>query len=113
MADDLKKAIRLQPRVYDAPADIETAIRYWLKFKARRLDVADALVYLRTALEALFLDDGNRTELTFRLATHGAWYTGRNRLERQTRFEELKNVYGAASRAVHGGRAKNAGAQLL
>ena len=112
-AHDLKEAIRLQAELRKSPATVQTAIRYWLKSKARRLDVADSLVYLRTALEALFLDDGNRVELTFRLATRGAWYTGRNRVERQERYDVLTKVYGAASGAVHGGSAKSSSAELL
>ena len=105
-ADDFKEAIRLQPRVRNPPDDVEIAIRYWLKSKDRRLDVADGLVYLRTALEALFLDRGNRAELGFSLATNGAWYTGRNRQERRDRFDVLKQVYAAGSDAVHGRRVK-------
>ena len=111
--ENLKEAIRLQPDLCGAPPDIRTAIRYWLKSKARRVDVEDGLVFLRTALEALFLDDGNRGELTFRLATHGAWYTGRNRVERRDRYDVLKKTYGAASGAVHAGRVTKGSAELL
>lgn len=112
-AKHLKEAIRLQPLLCDAPASVRTAFEYWLKSKGRRPDTADRLVFLRTALEALFLDDSNRAELTFRLATNGAWYTGRNRAERQRRFDVLKKVYAAASGAVHSGRAQEDGARLL
>ena len=110
---DLNEALRLQLKLRTIPSDVRTTIRYWLKSKARDLDVADALVYLRTGLEALFLDGGTRAELTFRLATHGAWYTGRNRVERQARYDVLKNVYGAASGVVHAGRVKGDGDRLL
>ena len=109
-AQDLKEAIRLQPDLCSPPTDVQKALRYWLKSKARRTDVPDGLVYIRTALEALFLDDGNSAELRFRLATNGAWYTGRNRVERQDRFDVLKKVYSAASGAVHGkGKKKRRG----
>lgn len=111
-ADNLKEALRLQPELRKPPADVQTALQYWLKSKARRPDDADRLVFLRTALEALFLDSGNDRELTFRLATNGAWYTGRNRVERRRRYDVLKKVYRAASGAVHGGRVKNAGTLL-
>ena len=30
------------------------------------------------SLEAMFIDRGNAAELTYRLATNGAWYTGRS-----------------------------------
>ena len=59
-ADDLKEATRLQPQLCTPPPNVETALKYWLKSKARRPDAADRLVFLRTALEALFLDGGNR-----------------------------------------------------
>ena len=111
-ADNLKEAIRLQPHVHDLPRDVETALRYWLKSKNQRLELADRLVYLRTALEALFLDN-RQGEFTFRLATNGAWYTGRNRVDRRSRYNVLKDVYRAASVAVHGQPMKNCAAELL
>ena len=112
-AKDMKEALRIQPSLRTAPTDMQTAIRYWLKSKARRTDDWDGLVFLRTALEALFLDDGPRTELAFRLATHGAWYTGRNRDERIERYDVLRKVYGAASGVVHSGHAKPGSTALL
>ncbi|MCY4550216.1 MAG: hypothetical protein OXC28_17755 [Defluviicoccus sp.] len=112
-ADDLKQAIRLQPRLLNPSASVQTAFRYWLKSKSRRPDWADCMVSLRTALEALFLDRGNRAELTFRLATNGAWYTGRNSAERRQRYDVLRKVYAAASAAVHSGRVKSTEAGLL
>ncbi len=112
-ADNLRKAIRLQPELRNLPPSVETAFQYWLKSKSRRPDSADRLVFLRTALEALFLDGGNRAELTFRLATNGAWYTGRNPAERRQRYNTLKNVYAAASGAVHSGRVKKNAERLL
>ena len=65
----LKEAIQLQPELCKPPANVETALDYWLKSKARRPDAADRLVFLRTALEALFLDRGNQAELAFRLGS--------------------------------------------
>ena len=112
-AVDLKEALRIQPSLCAPPTDIGIAIRYWLKSKARRTDVWDGLVFLRTALEALFLDDGITGELAFRLATHGAWYTGRNRDERRNRFDVLKRLYREASRVVHSGRIKDGSPELL
>ena len=112
-ADDLKEALRLQPKFRNMPDGVETALRYWLKSKARRPDLADRLVFLRTALEALFLDRSNRAELAFRLATNGAWYTGRNPAERRQRYNTLKDVYGAASGAAHSGRVKKTAETLL
>ena len=111
--DELKKALRLQPKLCKLPADVETALHYWLKSKARHPDNADRLVFLRTALEALFLPSGNRSELTYRLATNGAWYTGRNSDQRRQRFNVLRKIYAAASGAVHAGRVNKKDASLL
>ena len=111
-ARDFKEALRLHPELFKPPADVERALRYWLKSKARRADTADRMVFLRTAMEALFLD-GNRGALAYRLATNGAWYTGRNRMERLDCFDDLKKVYGAASGAVHGRGVKAGSTELL
>ena len=96
-----------------APEASHPALKYWLKSKDRRVEASDSLVFLRTALEALFLPAGNSGELTFRLATYGAWYTGRNRDERRDRFNLLKKVYGAASGAVHGRGLRRSDSALL
>lgn len=110
---DLKTAVHLQPELCNPPADVQTALRYWLKSKARRADFEDRLVFLRTALEALFLDKGFQGELTYRLATNGAWYTSANAVERRKRFDLLKKVYAAASGAVHSGSVKKREEGLL
>ena len=112
-AGDLKQALRIRPRLCAASTDIQIAVRYWLKSKARRTDDWDGLVFVRTALEALFLDARERGALALRIATHGAWYTGRNREERRDRFDVLKKVYGAASGVVHSGRLKDGSTGLL
>ena len=95
------------------PDSVETALRYWLKSKARSTSLAGRVVFLRTALEALFLDRSNRAELAFRLATNGAWYTGRNPTERRQRFDTLKEVYGDASGAAHSGSIRKTAEKLL
>ena len=95
------------------PDSVEPALRYWPKSKARSTSLADRLVFLRTALEALFLDRSSRAELAFRLATNRTWYTGRNPAERRQRFDTLKEVYGAASRAANSGSVKKTAEKLL
>lgn len=112
-ADHLKKALRLQPELRNMPDSLKTALRYWLKSKSRRSDPADRLVFLRTALEILFLPKDSHGEFTYKLATNGAWYTGRDRAERRHNHEVLTKVYRAASAAVHTGSASDAQAALL
>ena len=109
----LKRALKLQSGLCSLSIDIETAIRYWLKSKARGVDSEDRLIFLRTALESLFLDEGFQGELGFRLSVNGAWYTSGNSVERRKRFDQLKKVYAAASGAVHGGRVKKQNEVLL
>ncbi len=47
-------------------------MRHWLQSKALHPDTVDRLVFLRTALEALFLRTGVNGKLAFRLAINGA-----------------------------------------
>ena len=101
--DLFNEALRLQPTLCNSAANVETAIHYWLKSKAQDVDLNDAHVFLRTALESLFLNQGNRHELSFQLALRGAWYTGRNPSDRQARQDDLSKFYDAASGAVHSG----------
>ncbi len=112
-ARDLQEAVRLVPVLCNLPDEVGTAFDYWLKSKERGLGVPDALIFIRTALEALFLDRDHQGELAYRLATNGAWYTGRNREQRRERFDALRKVYGAASGAVHGRGAGKGAAVLL
>ena len=81
---------------------LEIAIDRWLSSKGPR-DLADRLIDLRIALEALFLDHSDNAELAFRLATRGAWYLGEGVHERKRISGDLRNVYRAASRVIHAG----------
>ena len=79
-------------------------LRRWMNSKRSSADLADRFIDLRIALEALYLGDGG-TELGFRLATRGAWHLGTNFDERKAYHKILRDVYNAASNAVHTGRA--------
>lgn len=103
-----RTATDLLPKMHSLSDEIKTALKYWHKSKAYGVDPIDAFVYLRTALEALFIGKGNQTELRYRLSLVGAWYTGRDRTDREARFESLSQFYKAASSAVHTGRVKGA-----
>ena len=63
----------------------------------------DLAIDLRIALESLFLDDGNRAELSFRLALRAAWYLGAEGDERTKIFEAVRDAYNIGSKAVHTG----------
>ena len=70
----------------------------WMPFPS----YSDCFVELRMALEALYLNDVSG-ELTFRLATRGAWHLGRNLDERREIYDTLRRVYAVTSKAVHAG----------
>lgn len=80
---------------------LEQAISRWMRSK-RGGNVADQLIDLRIALEALYLPDDN-SELSFRLANRGAWHLGSNFEERLKCQETLSKAYSLASKAIHAG----------
>ena len=55
---------------------LDTAVSRWIKSKRSNASLADKFIDLRIALEALYLEDDNKTEKGFRLATRGAWHLG-------------------------------------
>ncbi len=60
-------------------------------------------LFLRIALESLFLDQGNNAELSFRLALRAAWYLGAEGDERSKIFDAVRDAYNIGSKAVHTG----------
>ena len=81
---------------------LESALYRWSRSKEPGQDFANQLIELRIALESLYAGPG-RTEVTFRQAAHGALHLGRDYKERLRYRKLLKDVYGLASGAVHGG----------
>lgn len=79
---------------------IDRAIRRWWSSIGGQ-EFTDCLIDLRIALETLYLGDGNG-ELSFRLATRGAWHLGDNYEERQRYWKILRRAYDLASKVVHG-----------
>ncbi len=60
---------------------------------------------LRTALDALFLDDGAKVELVYRLSLRAALFTEPSDVERRRKVRKLiKDTYDLCSTAVHEGR---------
>ena len=81
---------------------LRVPIQRWRRSKAASTGV-DLAIDLRIALETLFLDDGNRAELSFRLALRVAWYLGAEGDERTKIFEAVRDAYKSGSKAVHTG----------
>ena len=103
---DALKIHRIRTHVCEESRRLETSITRWVKSKdrapsARRLE--DSFIELRIALEALYLDN-EQGELSFRLATNGAWDLGSTPSQRESYFKILRQAYNVSSRAIHGGR---------
>ncbi len=86
--------------------NILVAINQWRKSKRYMANNVEQLIYLRTALEAILLAGGNRSELKYRLSLYGAFMMGTNGPERKQIFEDLGKFYNLASAAVHEGEVK-------
>ena len=107
-----KRALAICAKIPDEESSpLNVAIRRWMRAKPLG-DLVDASIDARIALEALFLPDGGQ-ELSFRLATRGAWYLGADGEERMKCFDTLKRAYDAGSSAVHKGTLKNVDKKLL
>lgn len=65
--------------------------------------IVDKFIDLGIVLESLYLNDGNTSELRFRLALHAAWHLGTGGAERSRLLSELRAIYDLRSRAVHTG----------
>ena len=100
--EDVEKVFDLLNQCIDKKI-LRIGISQWFNSKRYLLSDVEKLVYLRTALESLLLDDGNKTELRFRLALHGACLIAKNEDDRKTYYRKLKKFYGLASKAVHAG----------
>jgi len=85
---------------------LDVATGRWNRSKRPDAALSDKFIELRVALESLYLSDidRDRGELSFRLATRGAWHLGANFKERQRYYKTLRNAYGTASAAVHQGK---------
>ena len=83
------------------------AVSRWAKSKDSGEPLVDRFIDLRIALECLyvqdFLDAKQTQEIRFKLSLFGAWHLGTDFEERKCIRKKLREVYDAASKAVHGG----------
>lgn len=101
----LSDMLSKEPHVMDATSQyLALAIGRWVRSK-RSVGMADQLIDLRIALEALYLTGDMQGELSFRLATHVAWHLGENADERLEYQTIIRRAYDLASGVIHG-RAK-------
>ena len=99
-ARDLCDKLTRQPS-----SELQVAVQRWMKSKPL-LDLVNDSIDIRIALESLFYQEGEITELSLRLALRGAWYLGNDKSQRVEYFKTLKKAYDACSKAVHTGSLK-------
>ena len=86
--------------------NLRVGMAQWVKSKRHMLSDVDRLIYLRTALESVLLEGGDKSEMRFRLALHGARLVGSNKNDRKMYYQKLRKLYDLASTAVHSGKIK-------
>ena len=86
---------------------IGTAIGRWVSSKRPEASLQDRFIDLRIALEALYLDGESQNEMSFRIATYGAWHAGGDIKLRRNNFDALRRAYNASSRAIHAGKVED------
>ena len=82
---------------------LRIAIDRWTKSKEWK-DSVDKIIDLGIAFECVYLSDGSRDELRYRLAHRGAWHLGKAKHDRQVLFQDFKKLYDWRSSAVHTGK---------
>lgn len=70
------------------------------------LSIVERAINLRTCLESIFLNDGNKEQLRFTLSLRGSLFLGTTYEKRQLIFNILKTIYDLTSTAAHSGMLK-------
>ncbi len=83
-------------------AQLAVPIDRWIRSHTDT-SIVDKFIDLGIALESLYLNGGNTSELRFRLALHAAWHLGTCSSERSRLMREFRAIYDLRSRAVHTG----------
>ena len=81
----------------------------WAKAMAEDNPI-DQIIDLGISLESLYVPDA-QGEVNFRFALHAAWHQGKDKEERQSLWEEFRQIYAARSDVVHTGRLRGARAR--
>ncbi|MBV1929551.1 MAG: hypothetical protein KUG81_08590 [Gammaproteobacteria bacterium] len=66
--------------------------------------LVDRAIYLRISLESIFLTDGNKDQLRYRLALRAALFLESTLEDRKKVFNIIKDAYDITSSAVHNGK---------
>ena len=82
---------------------LEVPIKRWIKSQTDQL-LVDTFIDLGIALESLYLDAGQESELGFTLRLRAGWFLGGNVDERSSVMNDIRDIYRLRSRAVHRGQ---------
>lgn len=106
----IEEAKRLYHILIDLDANVREKVRIpidrWIKSKADQ-DPVDEIIDLGIALEALYVPDGGRGEIRFKLAVRAAWNLGEDENHRKKLMKEFQKIYDRRSTIVHTGKLPN------
>lgn len=75
--------------------------------------MVERAIDLRICLESIFLDDGNKEKLRYRLSLRASLFLGSNLKEKEDIKKKMKKAYDVTSTAVHTGRMPSKNVDLL
>lgn len=103
---DIDKAKCLYPLLTNPSSNIgeklQIPIDRWIKSKASG-NLVDKIIDLGIALEALYLSEGTREQLTLQFRLRASWHLGKDKEHRKRLMDEFKAIYDLRSQAVHSG----------
>ena len=82
---------------------LQISINRWIKSKTSQTAV-NKIIDLGIALEALFLSEGTKEQLTFQFRLRASWYLGKDKEHRKRLMDEFKAIYDWRSTVVHTGK---------
>ena len=83
--------------------ELQIPINRWLKSKGNE-DPIDIIIDLGIALEALYLSEGTREQLTLQFRLRASWYLGKDKEHRRKLIDAFKAIYDLRSQVVHSGK---------
>ena len=90
----------------DVEKKLQVAIDRWIKSKTIQMP-EDKIIDLGIALEALYLSEGTKEQLTLQFRLRAAWHLGENKEQRKALMKEFKAIYDWRSTVVHTGKLPN------
>ena len=85
---------------------LQIPIDRWIKSKTSQSAV-DKIIDLGIALEALYLSEGTKEQLTLQFRLRAAWHLRKNKEQRKALMKEFKAIYDWRSTVVHTGKLPN------